>query len=119
MRHQAGTHLANDLPMTAARAAGFVSNPQVAWIHEADKLGRLLVERGVRADRIGGGFPKRPIARSHVGGIDLGSLVIPAVARLTTQGDRRRNMHGFDPHMTLSRLASVGLSLAGERREKH
>jgi len=66
--HQAGADLGDDGAVTVAVAAGLVGDAQIAGVEEADELGRLLIERGVTAWRVGGSAPEGAIAGCDVGG---------------------------------------------------
>ena len=60
--HHAVIDVADDL--VVAEAAGLFRHAQVARIHEADELGRLVIEPDVGVRRIRGRFPELLVARA-------------------------------------------------------
>ena len=115
MAHQAGADLGDDRAVTVAVAAGLVGDAQVAGVEEADELGRLLIERGVTARRVGGGPPEGAIAGCDVGGEFVGSVGAAAVAIRAGKVDGRGCVHGLDAHVALGGFA---LGEGGEGTEK-
>src|SRR5207244_1620106 len=66
--HHALVVLHDFLGMTIGGAAADVSNAEVARVDEANELGVLVIEDGVRADRVGAGPPDIRITRLGGGG---------------------------------------------------
>jgi hypothetical protein len=104
--------------VAASGAAGFVGDSQIAGVQKADELGRFLVEGGVGAGRVCGGFPEGSISRGDVGGGEVGGLVVASVAGFASQGDGGGGMHRLDADVAFGRFATVGLRLAQGGQEK-
>ena len=118
MAHQAATDFGDDGCVAVAIAAGLVRHAQVAGIEEAHELRRFLVERGIRARRIGGGAPQRAIAGRHVRGSLIGGVGVAAVALDAGQLHRGRGVHRLDAHVALCGIALRKEGRAGQQQEE-
>jgi len=91
--HHRVAHAIDDIAV--AKTAGLFGHAQVAGVHEADELGRLVVERDGRVGRIGGGDPDVGVQRLHVRIHDgQAAFRVAAVAIGATEDHIRRRVHG-------------------------
>ena len=111
VRHQAALARLDDRQV--ARAACLARDAQVARVHEADELLRLLVQPGIAVLRVRAGGPARGVTRQHVCRVDrglVGGLVLAAAFLLAV----------FPAFLMAARVAVVrGDRRGGDARRRH
>lgn len=90
-----------------------MGHPEVAWIHEPDKLWRLMIEERVRPLGIGRGTPDFRMLRVNMGLVFGGGMGVAPMAVGAAETDIRASVHVTDALMAGDTPVALQGSLRG------